>query len=104
MKTKNTQLAMSDIISVSGDALCVKMDDERVALNIENNEYFDINAIGSIVWGIIEKQDLTIEQLCQQLYGHFSDDDPSIIKTDTLKFLATCQQQGTLKVKSQTEG
>ncbi len=102
MTKKHTELTLNDIVSVSDDTLCVEMDDERVALNIENNQYFNINDIGSLIWEIIEEKAVTIEQLYQQLCERFKNDDPQIIKTDMMDFIAACQHQETLIIKKQS--
>lgn len=99
MTEDKPSIDINDTVSITNDSICVVMDDERVALNMESNEYYNINDIGSLIWTMIEKQPQTLAALCEQLYTQFSDDDQEVIKTDVINFVVTCQQQGTLAIK-----
>lgn len=91
-------IEMNKTIKISGNALSVDMDGETVAMNMDNDEFFGIDAIGSLVWRLIETQEMTVESLYKQLTEHFGEDDPEQIRSDLFAFLKACREYGVIAI------
>jgi hypothetical protein len=91
-------IEMNATIRISGNALSVDMDGETVAMNMDNDEFYGIDAIGSLVWRLIETQEMTVESLYKQLTEQFSEDDPQQIRSDLFAFLNACRDYGVIAI------
>lgn len=76
---------------VSGD-----LDGTIVLLSIQNGEYYNMNAVGSRIWGLLEKP-MTVSALVDQLIVEFEVDRPTCEK-EVAAFLGQLQKSNLLKV------
>ncbi|MCP4127959.1 MAG: PqqD family protein [Gammaproteobacteria bacterium] len=93
-------IEMHSVIMVDSNSLSVDMDGEEVVMNMGSGEYFDINGIGSLIWGVIKQQETTVASLFAQLTECFCEDDPGQIKSDLFVFLAECRECGIIAIDS----
>ena len=58
------------------------LDGETIIINLENGNYFSMNASGAIVWDLLEKQG-SVQTIVQALTNRFEIDDVSVLSTVT---------------------
>ena len=58
------------------------LDGETIIINLENGNYFSMNATGAIVWNLLEKQS-SVQTIVQALTNRFEIDDVSVLSTVT---------------------
>ncbi len=76
--------------------LTAPVDDEIVILNPGRDNYVGLNAIGRIIWDLIE-QPREVAEPCRNLSGAF-DAAPDQITADLLPFLAELAEEGIARV------
>ncbi len=86
-------------LKIEPNSLSVDMDGEKVTMNMENDEFYGINGIGSMILDIIESGELTVAALVSQLTEQYSNDDPEQIEKDVLSFLSESKGYGILLVE-----
>lgn len=89
---------LSATIKIQSNTLSVDMDGEKVAMNMDNDEFYGINSVGSLIWSLIEEQEMTVASLYSLLTEHFSQDNPEQIKQELLSFLTECKQHGVVLI------
>jgi hypothetical protein len=85
-------------IKIQPNALSVDMDGEKVAMNMDDDQFYGINGIGSLIWSLIEEQEITVQDLLSMLTNHFNQDDPEQIKNESIQFLTECRDYGVLLI------
>ena len=81
-------------IRIQSSYLAVDMDGDKVAMNMDNDQFYGINSVGSLIWNLIEEQEMTVGSLCTILSEQFSQNDPDQIKQDVVSFLDECEERG----------
>jgi Coenzyme PQQ synthesis protein D (PqqD) len=76
--------------------LTAPVDDEIVILNPARDNYVGLNAIGCVIWDLIE-QPREVAELCRTLSGEF-DATPDQIAADLLSFLAEMAEERIVRV------
>jgi hypothetical protein len=76
--------------------LSAAVDDEIVILNPERDNYVGLDAIGRVVWDLIE-QPHEVAELCRKLSRDF-DTTPDQVAADVLPFLAELTGEGIARV------
>jgi hypothetical protein len=84
------------VIVRAAGLLTAPVDDEIVILNPGKDNYVGLNAIGRVVWDLIE-QPCEVAELCRSLSRDF-DAAPDQIVTDLLPFLAELAEEGIARV------
>lgn len=90
MITLDTTVAQSETL-VSAD-----IGEEVVMLHLENNAYYDTDAIGTDIWHRLA-QPMTVHVLCAALVQAY-DVDVEICQADVLAFLNAAYQEGVIRI------
>ena len=94
-------IALTTTVARSDDLICTErgnevvlmrlnpdsaeMDDDVVTMNLEQGEYFGLDAVGSRIWALLEHP-MTVAELSQQLLASYAVDIETC-QQDTLDFL-----------------
>jgi hypothetical protein len=76
--------------------LSAPVDDEIVILNSDRDNYVGLDAVGRVIWDLIEQPGVVAE-LCQKLSRDF-DATPEEIAADVLPFLEEIVDEGIARV------
>lgn len=64
------KLTLKSIVSQKPDTIMEQIDDDVILMSMENNEYYNLNAIASEIWNRI-KEPIAIEKVCIDLQNVF---------------------------------
>lgn len=73
-----------------------EIDNEIVALNIQNGTCYGLNRMGSRIWGLL-RTPVPVGQICRQLVSEF-DVEPSVCEVQVLDFLEELRAEGMVAV------
>lgn len=76
---------LTDVVQANADILTSEINNELVMMDIENGQYYAMDAIGSTIWQQL-KQPCQVAVLCQQL-GALYDAPADTIESDVLELL-----------------
>lgn len=83
---------------VRADSLAVtELDGETVILNIENGQYFGLNAVGTHVFTMAEAP-VQVSDVVEQLAARYDEVPRSQVADDVLAFLAQMREHGLILV------
>ena len=90
------ELDESSVVVRSSTVLDADIDGELVMMSIERGEYYGLDAIGSDIWGLLEKP-LAVKDLCSRLEESY-DVGPEDCRRDVVAFLETLLADGSLEL------
>jgi hypothetical protein len=93
----STSLTLDSLVSRSQEILASEMGKETVMLDVQKGAYFGMDAIGSIIWGMLESP-IRIADLCAALQTQFAVPAQEC-QRDVLEFLGQLREQGLLNVE-----
>jgi hypothetical protein len=73
--------------------------DGAVLLQTEDEVYFGLNAVGSLVWRLLESECSDMDDLCSRLAVNYPEVDPAVLRSDVAELLRQLQE-GQLVVAS----
>jgi hypothetical protein len=95
MKTEN--ISGKSIVRHIEDIIASNIDDEKVMMSVERDEYFGLDPVGSRVWDLIDKP-IRVTDLVDLLIPNY-DVDRETCERDVLAFLEELQERGILQVE-----
>lgn len=97
MLIKEKILLDSKVVQTSGNIVS-DMDGEKVMLNIDNGNYYNLGEIGGIIWEMI-KEPISIERLIYMLMEEF-DVEKKDCERHVISFLTNLSSERLIKVLS----
>lgn len=91
------ELPLTAVLVRSPDQVSGDLDGRVVLLSIQNGEYYNMNAVGSRVWALLEKP-TTAAALIERLMSEF-EVERGKCEREVLVFLEKLRQSGLLKVE-----
>ena len=82
-------------VEISSNVLLQEVDDETILLNMESEEYFSLNEIGTIFYELLQEHK-NLEVVLQELQNHF-DAPKEQLERDLTAFVKTLEEKGLLK-------
>ena len=68
-----SKLTAQSLVTRSPEQVSADLDGKTVLLSVENGEYYNMNAVGSRIWSLLEKP-ITVAELVAQLTAEFEID------------------------------
>lgn len=81
-------------VEISPNVLLQEVDDETILLNMESEEYFSLNEIGTIFYELLQEHK-NLEVVLQELQNHF-DAPKEQLERDLTAFVKTLEEKGLL--------
>lgn len=78
-------ITFDTIVKKNDDIFTGKIDDEMVAMSIENGKYYQLNKTGSRILDLLDTP-RSIGELCETMQGHYSVDG-GVCREDILEFM-----------------
>jgi hypothetical protein len=89
-------LTLNHSVLVKPDILVQELEGEIVLLNLESEEYFGLDAVGSSMWLTLKDAD-SVQGAYDRLLEQY-DVEPEQLKADFLELIEKCLQHGLLEV------
>ena len=90
------KLHLNNIVQRKKDLLESNIDDEKVMMSLENNEYYGLNSVASRIWELLtEKQ--SISSIVNQLMEEY-DIDRENCEKDVLDFIQELNEKNLIQV------
>ncbi len=86
------------IIEKSPNSIESSIDGEVVLLNLDNNEYYSMDEVGSDIWKILDKAH-TLDEIISRLQEIYDVDRETCMK-DSLKFLKQLEEKKIIIVRN----
>lgn len=90
------QMNLDDVVARNPDIVSTEMESETVMMSIERGAYFGLNAVGGLIWGMLEEP-RTVASLCTALYAQFEVDEAEC-QAAVLRFIADMQHRGLVNI------
>ena len=87
---------LNSLVTRSDDVLASEVDGEIVMMSIENNTYSGLDAIGSEIWGLLEKP-ISVAEICDFLVSHY-DVERRVCENDVLAFLEDLASNKSIRI------
>jgi hypothetical protein len=97
MTTPTAFLATTTLVR-SQDQISGEIDGKIVLMSIENGEYYNMNAVGSRIWALLEKP-TTIAALIDQLLSEF-EVERAVCEQESLAFIAQLTKDKLIRIES----
>ncbi len=91
-----TSITLDTIVARNEALLSAEVGAEVVMLHVENNAYYDTDAIGADIWRRLTEP-LRVSDLCGALLQHY-DVDRDTCERDVLLFLSEAHREGVVRV------
>ena len=66
-----SKLTAQSLLTRSPEQVSADLDGKTVLLSVENGEYYNMNAVGSRIWSLLEKPITVAELVAQLTEDHF---------------------------------
>jgi len=76
-----------------------EVDGEMVLLDMESENYFGLDSVGSAIWQSIEQHDGKLQDVYNSLLQEY-DVEPEVLKQDLSNFIAKLQESGLVEVSA----
>ncbi len=83
-------------VEISPNVLLQEVDDETILLNIESEEYFSLNEIGTIFYELL-KEHKNLEKILQELQSYF-DAPKEQLEKDLIAFVEALEEKKLVKI------
>lgn len=90
-------LTVETIVRRSNDVFSGVVDNETVAMNVQNGKYYHLNETGSRILSLLEEP-LSVAALCEELKGQYRADEEKL-RQDVLAFIGEMVGMGLVEVK-----
>ena len=91
-------LTPDTILERNSDLIHADIDNETMLMSLSNGEYYGMNSVGSVIWGLLENS-ISARQLVEKLSSEYEISEEQCEK-DITPFLSTLQEKGIIVVKS----
>ncbi|MEA4888962.1 MAG: lasso peptide biosynthesis PqqD family chaperone [Clostridiaceae bacterium] len=88
-------ITMNMVITRNSEIVTADMDGETVMMSIENEKYYNLGKMGSVIWGLLEAP-LSVEALIGKLLDKY-DVDRGQCEKEVFSFLSNTYKEGLIK-------
>lgn len=92
------QLELTHKVSPAREVLIQNLADEAVLLNLQSEEYFGLDEIGTRMFAVLQASDSIDRAYCQLLEEY--DVEPDVLKADLFDFIQKLVERGLVTVTS----
>lgn len=85
-------------VKFSDTVFAQEVDDEMVLLDMNSENYFGLDAVGTDIWQVMQKQE-NLEKVLEVLIEQY-DVEEKILKKDLLLFVQQLEESGLIKVEA----
>jgi hypothetical protein len=78
-------ITLDTVVCKNDDIFSGAIDDEMVAINIENGKYYQMNRTGSRLLSLLDRPS-SIRELCEKVIGSYKV-DPDVLNEEVLEFM-----------------
>ncbi|MCF8331783.1 MAG: lasso peptide biosynthesis PqqD family chaperone [Bacteroidales bacterium] len=89
-------LSEKNVIQKSDNSIESTIDGDIVLMNLDNNEYYSMDDIGSAIWQMLNEPK-SIERIINELLKQYKV-DREVCAKDTMKFLEQLYDKGIIKI------
>lgn len=79
-------------INKNNSCICTKVADKTIILNLDNDQYYELNSTGSAIWHAIDENN-SFESLISYLNKSFNTEKIDLV-SELKNFLDECQSRG----------
>lgn len=90
------KIKVNTVVSQATGIVAADMDGEKVMLNIEKGKYYCLDAIGSLIWELIE-QPHAVQVVVEALLKEY-DVEEATCRQDVLEYLNALNEQGLVEL------
>jgi hypothetical protein len=90
-------ITLESTVVRSADQVSTDLGDEIVILDLQSDEYFSLDGVGSRIWEMIETP-ITVRQILAAILKVY-DVEPAIAERDLLAVLSEMAQEGLIEVQ-----
>ena len=88
---------MKKKLSLASSLISTEIDGETILLDIESENYFGFDSVGSDIWRLLKKGK-TLQQVYDSLLEMY-EVDPKMLRTDLLEFVDKLAESGLVKIE-----
>ena len=92
-----SKLTAQSLVARSPEQVSADLDGKTVLLSVENGEYYNMNAVGSRIWSLLETP-LTVAELVTHLTDEF-EIDAEICQQEAITFLEQLSKNKLLQIE-----
>ena len=92
-----SKLTAQSLVARSPEQVSADLDGKTVLLSVENGEYYNMNAVGSRIWSLLEKP-ITVAELVIHLTEEF-EIDAEICQQEAITFLEQLSKNKLLQIE-----
>ncbi len=83
--------------SISENAIAQTMPEETIILDLESEEYFSLNSLGTMIWDLVV-EDISVQEIIGKIAAK-CEVDVQILEKDVIKFLSKLLEKKIITVK-----
>jgi hypothetical protein len=87
------QIDLSTKVSAAGNHVTAELNDELVILQIDQGEYYGLNAVGANIWEQIQEP-RTVAEIRDRLVSQYPDVDPERCAEDAIELIQELVEAG----------
>ena len=92
-------MKMNKKITFSDTVVAQKIDGETVLFDMDSENYFGLDAVGTVIWHIFQ-ENRVLPDVLARLVEMYDDIDENILKKDLLHFVDQLEENGLVEVKN----
>jgi len=94
----STTISLQTIVVAAPEQVSTRLEDETVLLELKKGMYYGLNAVGTLIWEMVQRP-----QTLEALYGAVLDQynvDPETCKHDVLRLIEEMRVAGLVEIRS----
>lgn len=92
------KISLGTIVVAASEQVSTRLDDETVLLELKKGTYYGLNAVGTVIWEMIQ-QPQSVESLYSAVLNQYNV-EPEICKRDVLRLIEEMEAAGLLEIRS----
>lgn len=92
------KISLGTIVVAASEQVSTRLDDETVLLELKQGTYYGLNAVGTVIWEMIQ-QPQSVESLYSAVLNQYNV-EPEICKRDVLRLIEEMEAAGLLEIRS----
>jgi Coenzyme PQQ synthesis protein D (PqqD) len=93
-------LSLHSIVVAAKEQVSCSLGEEAAILNMKNNVYYGVDAVGSRVWKLLQ-QPQTIRAICDAMLNEY-DVEPDRCERDLLELLEQMRAEGLIEIEAES--
>lgn len=92
------KISLGTIVVAASEQVSTRLDDETVLLELKKGTYYGLNAVGTVIWEMIQ-QPQSVESLYSAVLNQYNV-EPETCKRDVLRLIEEMEAAGLLEIRS----